>query len=159
MTGLTFPVVLPATPDDADAVADVFLATRRTSMAYLPALHTDVETRWWIANVVLPEHEVHLLRCATEGAFLGFAAVKEARLEHLYVAPTEQGKGYGSRLLGHVLAHCDGELQLHVFQRNTRGRRCYERHGFELGATDDGSRNEEGEPDATYRRVTPGPGA
>jgi enamine deaminase RidA (YjgF/YER057c/UK114 family)/GNAT superfamily N-acetyltransferase len=145
------PVVVPAGPGDADAVAELFLAARAASMPYLPVLHTDVETRWWVANAVLPEHEVHLVRAGRSGRLLGLAAVRGAWLEHLYVAPAEQGRGLGGLLLEHVVARHGGELLLRVFQRNDRARRFYERHGFALVDVDDGSRNEEGEPDATYR--------
>lgn len=157
MTTSSIPVVATATPDDADAVADLFLVTRRSCMAYVPQVHTAAETRWWIANVVLHEHDVHLLRDPGGGTLLGFAAVKEAWLEHLYVAPAEHGKGYGSQLLTYVIDRQQGELLLHVFQRNDRARRLYERYGFELVDTSDGSRNEEREPDATYRRVAATP--
>jgi len=147
-------MVVPAGPGDAAAVTNLFLAARAASMSYLPRLHTNAETRWWIAHVVLPEHDVHLLRAGLGGELLGFAAVEGAWLEHLYVAPTEQGRGHGSQLIEHVIAQHDGELLLHVFQRNDRARRLYERYGFELVDVDDGSRNEEGEPDATYRRTS-----
>lgn len=38
-----------------------------------------------------------------------------------------------------------------MFQRNTGARAFYERHGFVAVDFNDGSRNEEKEPDATYR--------
>ncbi|MEW1960154.1 GNAT family N-acetyltransferase [Kineococcus sp. NPDC059986] len=141
--------IVPATPADAPAVADVFLAARAT-MTYLPDLHTDAETRAFVAHVVLAHQDVHLAR-ADDGTLLGFAAVDGDWLEHLYVAPTAWSRGVGTALLGHVLAGRESELRLHVFQRNTGARRFYERHGFELVTTGDGSGNEEREPDATYR--------
>lgn len=42
-------------------------------------------------------------------------------------------------------------LTLRVFTRNTDARAFYERHGFRLVDENDGSRNEENEPDMTYR--------
>ncbi|MEZ0494405.1 N-acetyltransferase family protein [Kineococcus sp. TBRC 1896] len=147
------PRIVPATPADAPAVADVFLAARAT-MRYLPHLHTDEETRAFVADVVLARQEVHLAR-DDDGAVLGFAAVEGAWLQHLYVAPRSWGRGTGTLLLEHVLARRDavgGALLLHVFQRNVGARRLYERHGFHLVATGDGGGNEEREPDATYRR-------
>ncbi len=149
------PRIVPATPADAPAVADVFLAARAT-MTYLPDLHTDDETRGFVADVVLPRQDVHLA-LDDDGAVLGFAAVDGAWLEHLYVTPSAWGRGVGTALLEHVLAGHDGALSLHVFQRNTGARRFYERHGFVLVATGDGSGNEEREPDATYRRPPPRP--
>jgi hypothetical protein len=46
-------VVRRAAHDDAEAVADVFLAARAAAMLYLPDLHTADETRAWIGEVVL----------------------------------------------------------------------------------------------------------
>ncbi|MYU47846.1 GNAT family N-acetyltransferase, partial [Streptomyces sp. SID7803] len=42
-------------------------------------------------------------------------------------------------------------LALYAFQRNAAARAFYERHGFIAVAFDDGSRNEEKEPDVRYR--------
>lgn len=42
-------------------------------------------------------------------------------------------------------------VELKVFQRNTDARSFYERHDFIAIDSDDGSRNEENEPDMTYR--------
>ncbi len=41
-------------------------------------------------------------------------------------------------------------LNLFTFQRNTAARAFYERHGFRLVDLSDGTRKEEGEPDAHY---------
>lgn len=134
-----------ASAGDAEPIADAFLAAR-AEMTYLPRLHTDEETRWWIANLVLPSYEVWV---ACAGArVLGFAAVREGWLEHLYLAPTAQGAGIGTALLERARQGM-AALDLHVFQANGGAIRFYERHGFTLVAT--GNENEEGLPDAHYR--------
>lgn len=137
--------VREASGADAGPIADVFLAAR-AEMTYLPRLHTDEETRWWIANLVLPSHEVWV---ACEGSdVVGFAAVREGWLEHLYLAPSAQGAGLGTTLLERAKRY-RAALDLHVFQANGGAIRFYERHGFSLVAT--GDQNEEGLPDAHYR--------
>lgn len=150
-------VVRPASAADADAVTAVFLASRAATMAYLPRLHSDEETAWWIAHVVLPQCRVWVAHERGDPRILGFAAVQGDMLEHLYLDPAHRRRGIGTRLLEQARAARPEGLLLHVFTRNTDARAFYERHGFEPLDASDGSRNEENEPDMTYGwRTTPG---
>ncbi|WP_311932238.1 GNAT family N-acetyltransferase [Microbispora sp. H11081] len=142
------PLIRHAGPGDAGHVAEVFLAAR-AEMTYLPRLHSDAESRAWIAGVVLPSSRVWVAELG--GRVAGFAAVSGDLLDHLYVAPGAQNGGVGSALLGHAKRARPHGLDLYVFQRNTGARRFYERHGFTLVAEGDGSGNEENLPDARYR--------
>ena len=135
---------------DADAVANVFLAAR-AEMTYLPELHTEEETRQWIRTVVLQELEVWV--ADDDGRVVGFTALKDELLEHLYVHPHDQNSGVGTGLLGLSKQRRPRGLRLWVFQRNVRARRFYESHGFALTRLTDGSDNEEREPDALYEWV------
>jgi len=140
-----------ATPADADAVTAVFLASRAAAMPYLPRLHSDEDTAAWITHVVLPECRVWVAEQQPGGRIAGFAALTGTELEHLYLHPGALRQGIGTLLLAAVRQASPHELTLHVFQRNTAARAFYEKHGFELVDVNDGSRNEEHEPDATYR--------
>ncbi|MFX0592859.1 N-acetyltransferase family protein [Melissospora conviva] len=134
---------------DADAITEVFLASRAAAMPYLPRLYDDAQTRAWIVHVVLPG-------CATwvaespAGEILGFAALDGDVLEHLYLRPDVRRQGIGTALLAQVRQAAPGRLSLRVFTRNTAARSFYQRHGFRPVDEDDGSRNEENEPDMTY---------
>jgi GNAT superfamily N-acetyltransferase len=136
-----------AEPGDAPAIADVFLAAR-VEMTYLPRLHSDDETRTFIREVVMRDLEVWL--CEEEGGVLGFAALGEDMLEHLYVCPEAQGRGIGSELLTLAKKQRPRGFRLWVFQKNGGARRLYERHGLVLVELTDGAGNEEREPDALY---------
>ncbi|HJQ57352.1 MAG TPA: GNAT family N-acetyltransferase [Vineibacter sp.] len=136
-------------PTDADAIATLFLAARRTAMPWLAVVHTDQETRRWVGDVLLRDGAVRVADIA--GAAVGFAAVKDGWLDHLYVAPDHQGIGVGSRLLDDAKRIAGAALQLYVFQRNRRARDFYLRHGFVEVAFGDGSGNEEREPDLVMR--------
>lgn len=85
------------------------------------------------------------------GDMLGFASVEGTELEHLYLRPDVRRRGIGSLLLAKAREISPEELTLHVFQRNTDARAFYERYGFTAVDFNDGSRNEEKEPDVLYR--------
>ncbi|MFD5939639.1 GNAT family N-acetyltransferase [Streptomyces griseus] len=144
----------PATPKDAEAVAEVFLASRAAAMPYLPRIHSDEDTLTWITHVVLPTSTGVWVAEEAGGGLLGFAVLAgDGELDHLYLRPDALRRGIGSRLLAEVRGAAEGALTLYVFQRNAAARAFYERHGFTAVAFDDGSRNEENEPDVLYRWV------
>jgi ribosomal protein S18 acetylase RimI-like enzyme len=130
---------------DAGPIAELFLQAVAAAMPYLPAIHTDDQVRAWIRDVVLPNTEVWV---AVEGpAPIGFISIVGTALHHLYVAPCDQGRGVGSRLLTHAKERSPGRLGLYVFQRNAAARAFYRAHGFVEVAFGDGTGNEEREPD------------
>ena len=137
-----------ARPDDAPAVAEVFLAARADAMPYLPELHTDAEIRIWIRDVVLTGYEVVVAEAGDRLA--GFAALDADMLAHLYVHPDLQRRGIGNALLARAKELRPGGFRLWVFQRNTGACSFYERRGLHLIELTDGAGNEEREPDALY---------
>ena len=147
--------IRPATAADADAVADVYLASFHATYDFPPA-HTDAEVRRWIRDVLVPGGGTWLAE--ERGAVVGMMTVGPGDLDQLYVAPARLGRGIGRRLLDHAKALSPEGLTLHTFQVNERARRFYERHGFVADRFGDGSANEEGQPDVRYvwRPTTPG---
>lgn len=90
-------------------------------------------------------------RRAGGGELSGFAALAGGdELDHLYLRPDVLRRGIRSRLPAEAREAAGGPLQLYVFQRNAPARAFCERQGFVAGAFDDGSRDEEGEPDVLY---------
>ncbi len=140
-----------ARTEDAEAVTEVFLASRAVAMPYLPRVYSDEETRVWITQVVLPGSRVWVAELGSSDEVVGFAALHGARLEHLYLLPDARGRGIGALLLDVAKQASPEALTLRVFQRNTAARAFYERHGFEAIDFHDGGGNEENEPDVTYR--------
>lgn len=139
--------VRPAGPDDADAIARIHLEARREAMPYLRQVHTDEEAYAFFAGVVA---RGHAYVAEAGGEVIGFAALGDDWLEHLYVDPGWQGRGAGDLLLARAKEARPRGFRLYVFQRNAAARRFYETRGLELVALADGSENEEGEPDALY---------
>lgn len=137
-----------ATAGDAEAVARVHTKSRAEAMPWLAVVHGEAETVAYFRDVVLARGDAWV---ATDGdAVLGFAAVADGILEHLYVVPGAQRRGVGSALLARAKESCPGGFRFYVFQRNDEARRFYERHGCRLVSTADGRDNEEREPDALY---------
>jgi GNAT superfamily N-acetyltransferase len=143
-------VVRAARADDADGVAEVFVASFR-QLTFLPMLHTDEETSDWIRGVMLPSHVVWVAE--EGGGIVGFAALEGDLLALLYVRPEAQGRGVGTALLDAVKSERPRGFRFWVFQRNERARTFYERRGCHVVELTDGSGNEEREPDALYEWV------
>lgn len=135
-------VIRRATSDDVASIAVLFRRSFGT-LTFLPTLHTPEEDREFFAGCVC-DGEVWVWE---DGRVLGFAALGDNRLEHLYVDPEAHNRGIGSALLAHAKERRPGGFDLWTFQRNEGARRFYDRHGFREVERTDGSRNEEREPD------------
>ena len=61
---------------------------------------------------------------------LGVVSVTGSVIEDLYVLPERQNRGYGTRLLRHAIAQCDGTPTLWILENNAGAARLYERLGF-----------------------------
>ncbi len=137
-----------ARSSDALRIADVFLAARRGALPYLREVHSDDETRGWIAATVFETCDLWV--GLWDGAVAGFLALDDQTLEHLYVLPDYQSAGVGSALLSKAKDLSRGTLTLWTFQRNAGARRFYENRHFRAVEFTDGSGNEEAEPDVRY---------
>lgn len=135
-----------AVPDDVAGVTDVFTAARAT-MTYLPQLHTQAQTRDFIADLVA---NTEMWVAEREGKLVGFAVIDGGWLEHLYVHPSRFGTHTGTRLFQQVTERHPNGFQLWVFQHNTGARQFFERHGCALVRLTNGENNEEHLPDALY---------
>ena len=135
-----------AATEDAPAIAALF---RRSSggLAFLPTLHTPDEDHEFFGAVV-EQQEVWVWEEASR--ILGFAALGDAMLNHLYVEPVEQARGIGTALLAHAKLRRDQGFRLWTFQRNANACRFYESRGFSIVEMTDGAGNEEREPDVLY---------
>jgi GNAT superfamily N-acetyltransferase len=132
---------------EADTIGDIFVSSFR-GLDFLPLIHSDDEIRTWIREEMVPSHEVWVAE--EEDRLVGFAALKDDLLGHLYVHPDAQNRGAGTALLDRVKRERPSGFRFWVFQRNDGARRFYERHGCRLSELGDGSGNMEKEPDALY---------
>ena len=136
--------------DEADAVADLWLRSRRASIpANPPTIHDDADVRVFFSTVVLPEREVWVIDRVGEG-IVALLVLECGWVEHLHVDAERTGHGLGSRLIDLAKGQNAAGLDLWTFQSNAGARRFYERDGFVIIAMTDGD-NEEGAPDVHYR--------
>jgi ribosomal protein S18 acetylase RimI-like enzyme len=135
---------------DAAAIARIHLDSRAATMPYLPPQQrSHDEVTAWIRDIVLR-------RCRTwvavrDAEIVGYAALDGDLLDDLYLRPDLRRQGIGTLLLDEVRRHSPDGVSLYVFQQNTGARAFYERHGFTVLDTNDGSRNMEHLPDMTLR--------
>jgi GNAT superfamily N-acetyltransferase len=141
---------------DAREVADIYIASRRGAVEFMPTVHTDDEIRGWIASVLVPNLEVWVAEVG--GRISGFVALDGEMLDQLFIAPNLQRQGIGDRLLNKAKELSPRRLRLYTFQKNAPARHFYEARGFVAIEFNDGSRNEEQAPDVLYE-WTPGPAA
>ena len=126
------PVLRPVQSDDADALAEIRVAAMRESLEAVGRFDAQrARARF------LDAFEPTLTRdIAVEGKRIGFVVVKPKAdhlyLDHLYISPQAQGKGYGTQVLRHILQEAD-HLNLPVRVGALRGSRSndfYKANGF-----------------------------
>ncbi|MCD2341062.1 hypothetical protein LRH25_11980 [Ideonella azotifigens] len=85
--------------DDASAVAEVIISSRKAFIPYAPMAHSAVETHHWVRNILMPSCRVSVA-CMAE-AVVGILATSEAKgiswIDQLYVLPGFVGQGMGLR--------------------------------------------------------------
>ena len=144
--------VRAATVGDADAVADVYLRSRRELVACAPLVHSDEDVRDWIRRQLIPAGRTRV--AVADGLVIGLLAVSSGTdcswIDQLYLLPAWVERGIGSRLLDLAQKELPSPIRLYTFQCNERARRFYERRGFKAIAFGAGSGNEEGCPDILY---------
>jgi chorismate mutase/GNAT superfamily N-acetyltransferase len=139
-------VVRPGHPEDTEAVAAMFSATRRAAVPSMPPpVHTVEEDRAWLAEQLAGDREAWVAE--GDGRILGLLLLEGDWLHSLYVDQAHQGQGVGSVLAQLAQTLRPGGLRLWVFQSNTGARRFYARHGFVEVELTDGADNEEQAPD------------
>jgi GNAT superfamily N-acetyltransferase len=142
----------PATLADSDAVAAVYVASRKAFLPYAPSAHTDDEVRDYIRSFLIPQTQVTVP--VLDGRIMGLMALRSADglgwVEQLYLHPNTVGQGIGSNLIERAKTALGPPVWLWTFQQNTGARRFYRRHGFRVVTFTDGADNEERCPDILF---------
>lgn len=140
--------VRAAVASDVDAIATVWLRSRRASVPSIPEpVHSEEEVRRWVADVLVPSGGTWVLDGA--GALVAMMILRRGWIEQLYVDPDHVGHGAGGRLVEQAKSLSPAGLDLWTFQSNARARDFYEAHGF-VAVEETSGDNEEGFPDVRY---------
>jgi len=137
----------PATFDDLPNIANIHRLAFFSAMPEMPVLHTPDEDLNFYVTGVFSSTEIRVVELSD--VIVGFIAFRPGWIDHLYVHPSRQRHGLGSRLLAQAQAASDS-LHLWTFQCNEGARRFYEKHGFRIERQTDGAGNEEKQPDILY---------
>jgi L-amino acid N-acyltransferase YncA len=89
-----------AAPEDAPAIADIHVRARRECMSYLPDIHSPEDVLQWIREV-MPQHD-EVWVAEDDGRVVGFFALSDNFLYHLYVYPELHAQGAGSMLFDRI---------------------------------------------------------
>jgi len=149
-------VLRRATPEDGDAVAEIFRAARADQAPAIPDLHTPEEHRTFF-GAAIREHEVWVAE--QDGQLVGFAFLRGELLSHIYVHPRAQNRGVGKALLDKTKERLPAGFTLWTHQPNAQARHFYEREGLVPVEFTDGATNEEQVPDVRYAWLPDSPGS
>ena len=145
-------VLRNATSEDAPAIANIYLRSRKELVAFAPLIHTDESIHQWIRHKLLLEEQV--IVAEEKGIVIGMMSLTKSNgigwISQLYIHPDAVGHGIGALMLTQAKLILGPPIHLYTFQENVGAMRFYERHGFQAIDFDDGSGNEEKCPAILY---------
>ena len=142
-----------ATETDAQAVTEVYLASRKPLAAFAPLAHSDEEVGEWLLRELIADDAVTV--AIDDGKVVAMMALSDdgvvGWIDQLYVHPLHARRGIGTVLLEHAKSELRSPVRLLTFQENSVAIRFYEKRGFVPIAYSDGVGNEEHCPDVLYQ--------
>ena len=119
-------MIRSAKPSDIESLLTVWLNASILAHNFMPA-------SYWASkiadmrDVYLPVSE----NCVYEkdGVVIGFASIYQSSLSALFVSPSQQGKGIGSKLINYIKSK-HRSLDLSVYKENKASIAFYQQHGF-----------------------------
>jgi len=129
-------------------VAEVHRSAFDDRLPWLAGQHTPDEDRAYFSEVVFADATAW--GALVDGEIVGFIALRDGWIDHLYVLPGSQRQGLGTELLA-LAKEKFGELELWTYQRNADARAFYTSQGFEIVRETDGRETGSNEPDVLLR--------
>lgn len=114
---------------DIDTVAEIWLDTNLKA-------HNFIAQEYWKSNFeavkeMLPKAEVYVYEQERTGKIQGFIGLHDNYIEGIFVYSKIQSNGIGKALLDFVKEY-KTTLTLHVYQKNKRAVKFYQRENFKL---------------------------
>jgi putative acetyltransferase len=113
--------------EDTDALVAIWRAASELAHPFLTDTFMEQEAIN-LRELYFPNAETWVIE--DDGKPAGFVALVGDEIGGLFLDPSLHGRGLGKALVDHVVA-LKGPLRVEVFEKNTIGRRFYERYGFE----------------------------
>ena len=112
--------------DDTDALVCVWRKANALAHSFLP--------QDFVAQVAQDMRKIYLPNAETwvqtdDETPIGFIALIDDEIGGLFLDPSFHGKHLGKALVDHAVS-LKGPLRVEVFEKNTIGRRFYDRYGF-----------------------------
>ena len=117
---------------DFDELVALRIAAMRASLEHVGRFDPE-RARERLRKSFHPEHSEFIVIGGQRVGFYTFRPAEDGfHLDHLYVHPSHQCRGVGSRVLHHLLAQSDArQLPVHLGAlRDSPSNRFYRRHGF-----------------------------
>jgi ribosomal protein S18 acetylase RimI-like enzyme len=131
--------------EDLHETVTLWWETRRSVFPYIQEKYTFEEYTSHFRDVAV-KNQVWIAQL--DNKIIGFMAMRDNCIQHLYVSCNCQRQGVGKALLEIAKQHSPTQLSLYTFQKNIPARTFYEKHGFK--AVKFGLSPDEGEPDIYY---------
>lgn len=114
---------------DIDRVSEIWLDTNLKA-------HDFINKEYWKSNFVVvkdtfPEVEVYVYEEESKGKIQGFIGMQDNYIEGIFVWSEVQSNGIGKKLLDFV-KDFKKQLALHVYQKNKRAIKFYQRENFKI---------------------------
>lgn len=157
MTTATFQL-LPVSHADAPALADLRVVAMRESLEAIGRFDPQRARERFLASFT-PEDTQALV---ANGERVGFVVIRKRSdhilLDHLYILPAHQGRGFGAQVLQSIFAEADAaKLSVRVGAlKGSRSNGFYRRHGFVLVEAAEWDNYYVREPVATSKQAAKG---
>ena len=122
--------IRPYIPADFDSVTKLWRHAREITFPDFQRRkgHSFAEDCAYFQNVILKENAVYV--ACMDSDVVGFLAIKDDFIDHLFISPDHQRQGVGAALIEFARTLSPEKLWLYTFESNANGHAFYEKNGF-----------------------------